>query len=44
MEIEQLLTRYCHAIDEQVTPGTGNVFADLGITDADERQGRLRLA
>ena len=29
---------------ESVTRGTGNVFADLGFTDAAERQARLRLA
>ena len=29
---------------EQVTRGTGNVFADLGFPDAAERQARLRLA
>jgi predicted XRE-type DNA-binding protein len=29
---------------EPVAPGTGNVFADLGFTDAAERQARLRLA
>src|ERR1043165_7469983 len=28
---------------EPVTRGTGNVFADLGFTDASERQARLRL-
>jgi predicted XRE-type DNA-binding protein len=27
-----------------ITRGTGNVFADLGYTDADERQTKLRLA
>src|SRR5688572_29415055 len=27
-----------------VTRGTGNVFADLGFSDAAERQARLRLA
>jgi predicted XRE-type DNA-binding protein len=27
-----------------VTPGTGNVFADLGFPDAVERQAKLRLA
>jgi predicted XRE-type DNA-binding protein len=27
-----------------VTPSSGNVFADLGFTDADERQTRVRLA
>jgi len=29
---------------EPVTRGTGNVFADLGFTDAAERQAKLRLA
>ena len=29
---------------ESVTRGTGNVFADLGFPDADERQAKLRLA
>lgn len=29
---------------QPVTRGTGNVFADLGFTDAAERQARLRLA
>ncbi len=29
---------------EAVTRGTGNVFADLGFPDADERQAKLRLA
>jgi predicted XRE-type DNA-binding protein len=28
----------------RVSRGTGNVFADLGFTDAAERQARLRLA
>lgn len=27
-----------------ITRGTGNVFADLGYADADERQTKLRLA
>jgi predicted XRE-type DNA-binding protein len=27
-----------------ITRGTGNVFADLGFPDADERQTKLRLA
>jgi predicted XRE-type DNA-binding protein len=27
-----------------VTRGTGNVFADLGLPDANERQSKLRLA
>jgi predicted XRE-type DNA-binding protein len=29
--------------DETITRGTGNVFADLGYADADERQTKLRL-
>jgi predicted XRE-type DNA-binding protein len=29
---------------DQVTRGTGNVFADLGFPDAAERQAKLRLA
>jgi predicted XRE-type DNA-binding protein len=29
---------------ERVTPGTGNVFADLGFPDAFERQAKLHLA
>jgi predicted XRE-type DNA-binding protein len=29
---------------EAITRGTGNVIADLGYTDAEERQTRLRLA
>lgn len=30
--------------DMKITHGTGNVFADLGYADADERQTKLRLA
>ncbi len=30
--------------DETITYGTGNVFADLGFPDAEERQTKLRLA
>src|SRR5580704_7624819 len=30
--------------DELITRGTGNVFADLGYPDAEERQTKLRLA
>ena len=30
--------------DGAITRGTGNVFADLGYADADERQTKLRLA
>lgn len=29
---------------ERISRGTGNVFADLGFTDAEERQTKLRLA
>jgi predicted XRE-type DNA-binding protein len=29
--------------DEAITRGTGNVFADLGYADAEERQTKLRL-
>jgi len=30
--------------DETISRGTGNVFADLGYADAEERQTKLRLA
>lgn len=30
--------------DETITRGTGNVFADLGYADAEQRQTKLRLA
>jgi len=30
--------------EEEITRGTGNVFADLGYADAEERQAKLRLA
>jgi len=30
--------------DETITRGSGNVFADLGYADAEERQTKLRLA
>lgn len=33
-----------NAADQVMTRGTGNVFADLGYDDADERQTKLRLA
>ena len=29
---------------DEITRGSGNVFADLGLPDADERQTKLRLA
>ena len=32
------------ATEDVITRGTGNVFADLGYADAEERQTRLRLA
>lgn len=31
-------------VEDDITRGTGNVFADLGYPDADERQTKLRLA
>lgn len=33
-----------HDADETITRGSGNVFADLGYADAEERQTKLRLA
>ena len=30
--------------EDEITRGTGNVFADLGYPDATERQTKLRLA
>ena len=33
-----------HEADHAITRGTGNVFADLGYADAEERQTKLRLA
>ena len=30
--------------DEEITRGTGNIFADLGYSDAETRQIKLRLA
>jgi predicted XRE-type DNA-binding protein len=30
--------------DSEITRGSGNVFADLGLPDAEERQTKLRLA
>ena len=30
--------------DDEITRGTGNVFADLGYADATERQAKLRVA
>ncbi len=31
-------------MSSEITHGTGNVFADLGLADADERQTKTRLA
>lgn len=40
-----LLSRSVETMKEDpITRGTGNVFADLGYPDAEERQTRLRLA
>lgn len=33
-----------HEADDAITRGTGNVFADLGYTNSEERQAKLRLA
>jgi predicted XRE-type DNA-binding protein len=33
-----------HGAEDTITRGTGNVFADLGYLDAEERQTKLRLA
>jgi predicted XRE-type DNA-binding protein len=30
--------------DEVIVPSSGNIFADLGLHDADEKQTRVRLA
>ena len=37
-------TRTTNEADKVITRGTGNVFADLGYADAEERQTKLRLA
>ena len=40
-----MASRSVEAVDDKaITRGTGNVFADLGYADADERQTKLRLA
>ncbi len=36
--------RRARELDASITRGTGNVFADLGYADAEERQTKLRLA
>ena len=38
------IAKTMNAPDEAITRGTGNVFADLGYPDAEERQTKLRLA
>lgn len=38
------MARKNEAREELVTRGSGNVFADLGLPDAEERQTKLRLA
>lgn len=38
------MARRSNDCGEGITPGTGNVFADLGYPDAAERQAKLRLA
>lgn len=37
-------TEAMREMDTAITRGTGNVFADLGYADAEERQTKLRLA
>jgi len=37
-------TEAAKSADTTITRGTGNVFADLGFIDAEERQTKLRLA
>jgi predicted XRE-type DNA-binding protein len=37
-------TKPMNEADKAITRGTGNVFADLGFADAEERQTKLRLA
>jgi predicted XRE-type DNA-binding protein len=37
-------TKTMNEADDAITRGTGNVFADLGYADAEERQTKLRLA
>ncbi|HEX4081150.1 MAG TPA: helix-turn-helix transcriptional regulator [Rhizomicrobium sp.] len=38
------MARKSEAKSEEVNHGTGSVFADLGLPDAEERQTKLRLA
>lgn len=38
------MARKSNPSDEKVTYGSGNIFADLGFPDAEERQTKLRLA
>jgi predicted XRE-type DNA-binding protein len=38
------MTRLKTPADETITRGSGNLFADFGYADADERQTKLRLA
>ena len=37
-------TKTMNEADKAITRGTGNVFADLGYADAEERQTKLRLS
>ena len=39
-----MASRSAETMNDEITRGTGNVFADLGYADADERQTKLRLA
>jgi predicted XRE-type DNA-binding protein len=39
-----MANRKTNSVKTAITRGTGNVFADLGYADAEERQTKLRLA
>jgi len=38
------MVRQKNEVSPAITPSSGNVFADLGFADADERQTKVRLA
>jgi len=44
MEIHQIEDRPMYHDDNSISPGSGNVFADLGLPDADDRLLKARLA
>ena len=43
-QVNATKARKTRAIDEKVEPGSGNVFADLGFRDAEERLLKAKLA